>query len=62
MRGFPDAASREPMKAEFYEGELWKRELEGILMPMLDEYVVVLVETPRVRFSGQNNWGAKMTR
>ena len=28
MRGFPDLASREPMKAKFYEGELWKRELE----------------------------------
>ena len=24
MRGFPDLASREPMKAKFYEGELWK--------------------------------------
>src|SRR5687767_12489262 len=27
MRGFPDLASRDPMKAQFYEGELWKREL-----------------------------------
>ncbi len=27
MRGFPDVSSREPMKAKFYEGELWKREL-----------------------------------
>jgi NIPSNAP len=44
MRGFPDLASREPMKARFYEGELWKRELEGLLMPMLEKYVVVLVE------------------
>ena len=26
MRGFPDLASREPMKAQFYEGELWKRD------------------------------------
>ena len=25
MRGFPDLPSREPMKATFYEGELWKR-------------------------------------
>jgi len=46
MRGFPDIASREPMKAKFYEGELWKRELENILMPMLDKYDVVLVEDP----------------
>ena len=46
MRGFPDLASREPMKAKFYEGELWKRELENLLMPMLDKYEVVLVEDP----------------
>ena len=46
MRGFPDLASREPMKAKFYEGELWKRELENILMPMLEKYEVVLVEDP----------------
>ena len=46
MRGFPDLQSREPMKAKFYEGELWKRELESILMPMLDGYEVVLVEDP----------------
>jgi hypothetical protein len=46
MRGFPDLGSREPMKAKFYEGELWKRELESILMPMLEKYDVVLVEDP----------------
>ena len=46
MRGFPDLQSREPMKAKFYEGELWKRELEDVLMPMLDNYQVVLVEDP----------------
>lgn len=46
MRGFPDLASREPMKAKFYEGELWQRELENLLMPMLDKYEVVLVEDP----------------
>ena len=46
MRGFPDLDSREPMKAQFYEGELWKSELEHVLMPMLDQYQVVLVEDP----------------
>jgi len=46
MRGFPDLASREPMKAQFYEGELWKSELEQALMPMLEKYEVVLVEDP----------------
>jgi len=44
MRGFPDLESREPMKAKFYEGELWKRELEHVLMPMIEKYDVVLVE------------------
>ncbi|HKT67969.1 MAG TPA: NIPSNAP family protein [Terriglobales bacterium] len=44
MRGFPDLPSREPMKAKFYEGELWKGELEIVLMPMIDKYEVVLVD------------------
>jgi len=52
LRGFPDLESREPMKAQFYEGELWKRELENVLMPMLDKYEVVLVEDPE----GQIKW------
>ncbi len=52
MRGFPDLASREPMKAKFYEGELWKHELENVLMPMLDKYEVVLVDDPE----GQIRW------
>lgn len=46
MRGFPDLGSRETMKAKFYEGELWRRELEGVLMPMLDRFDVVLVDDP----------------
>jgi hypothetical protein len=46
MRGFPDLASREPMKARFYEGELWKGELENVVMPMLEKYDVVLVDDP----------------
>ena len=44
MRGFPDLPSREPMKAKFYDGALWKIELENVLMPMLESYDVVLVE------------------
>ncbi|HZQ71139.1 MAG TPA: NIPSNAP family protein [Terriglobales bacterium] len=46
MRGFPDLESREPMKAKFYEGRLWKEELENVLMPMLEKYDVVLVDDP----------------
>ena len=46
MRGFPDLRSREPMKARFYEGKLWKEELENLLMPMIQKYDVVIVEDP----------------
>ncbi|HVB87411.1 MAG TPA: NIPSNAP family protein [Candidatus Dormibacteraeota bacterium] len=46
MRGFPDLASREPMKAKFYERDLWKLELENLLMPMIEKYEVVLVDDP----------------
>jgi hypothetical protein len=46
MRGFPDLASRDPMKEKFYEGELWKRELEQLLMPMIETFEVVLVDDP----------------
>jgi hypothetical protein len=46
MRGFPDLASREPMKSRFYEGALWKDELEAMMMPMIERYDVVLVEDP----------------
>lgn len=44
MRGFPDLASRDSMKAQFYEGPLWKGELAGLVMPMLEKYEVVLVD------------------
>jgi hypothetical protein len=46
MRGFPDLASREPMKSKFYEGNLLKRELETVLMPLIDKYEVVVVDDP----------------
>ncbi len=52
MRGFPDLTSREPMKAKFYEGDLWKSELEQMLMPMIERYDVVLVDDPE----GQVRW------
>ena len=44
MRGFPDLASRDRLKEEFYEGPIFKGELENILMPMLDKWDVVLVD------------------
>ena len=46
MRGFPDLNSREPLKAKFYEGQLWKNELEQVLMPMLEKWEVTLVDDP----------------
>ena len=52
MRGFPDLSSREPMKARFYEGNLWKNELERVLLPMIDKYDVVVVDDP----DGQVRW------
>lgn len=55
MRGFPDLASREPMKAKFYEGELWKSELENVLLPMLEKYEVVLVEDPEALVRWEND-------
>jgi hypothetical protein len=51
MRGFPDMQSRETMKAGFYEGELWKEELEAVLMPMLENYEVVVVDDPEGRIA-----------
>jgi hypothetical protein len=32
MRGFPDLESRDPLKARFYESDLWKNELEAIML------------------------------
>ena len=45
LRGFPSLEERERMKDAFYEGELWKNELEAIAMPMLESYDVHLTET-----------------
>jgi hypothetical protein len=53
MRGFPDLASREPMKAKFYEGRLWKDELEQVLLPMIERSDVVQVDDP----DHQVKWG-----
>ncbi len=44
LRGFPDLRSRDAMKEQFYEGALWKGELEGIMMPMIERYDVTLVD------------------
>jgi hypothetical protein len=45
LRSFPSLGERDRMKEAFYEGDLWKNELEAIAMPMLDSYDVILCET-----------------
>ena len=45
LRSFPSLEERDRMKEAFYEGELWKGELEAIAMPMLESYDVILCET-----------------
>ena len=52
VRGFPDLKSRERMRDEFYEGKLWKEELEEKLMPMIEKYDVVVVEAK----NGLGDW------
>jgi hypothetical protein len=47
LRSFPSLDERERMKEAFYGGELWKNELEGIAMPMIDSYDVILCETSK---------------
>jgi hypothetical protein len=45
LRSFPSLAERDRMKSAFYDGDLWKSELEGIAMPLIESYAVVLSET-----------------
>ena len=52
MRGFPDLASRDTMKEQFYEGPIWKKDLEPLLLPLLESWTVVLVEDPH----GEVRW------
>ena len=44
MRAFPDMVSREQMRSQFYEGKLFKDDLEKNHVPMLEKYEVVVVE------------------
>ena len=45
LRSFPSLDERDRMKNAFYEGELWKNELESIAMPLIESYDVILCET-----------------
>lgn len=53
MRSFTDCEAREKLKAEFYEGNLWKRHLEPELMPMLEHYEFVVVNDPEGRLASR---------
>lgn len=44
LRGFPSLEDRDRMREAFYEGDLWKNELEAIAMPMLESYDVTICE------------------
>ncbi|PWT93687.1 MAG: hypothetical protein C5B55_04085 [Blastocatellia bacterium] len=51
LRSFPSLEERERMKDAFYGSELWKNELEGLAMPLLESYDVILCEaTPGCAF------------
>ena len=45
LRSFPSLEERDRMKDAFYGGELWKNGLEGLAMPLLESYDVILCET-----------------
>jgi len=45
LRSFPSLEERDRMKDALYGGEEWKNELEGLAMPLLDSYDVILCET-----------------
>ena len=44
LRSFPSLEERDRIRDAFYGSELWKNELEGLAMPLLDSYDVILCE------------------
>jgi hypothetical protein len=52
LRAFPSEPDREPLKASFYGGPVWKEELEELIMPMLDDYSAVVCEIPTAFLDG----------
>ena len=47
LRAFPSAEQRQPIKDAFYEGQLWKQDLEHLALPLLAETSAVVCEMPR---------------
>jgi hypothetical protein len=58
LRSFPSLEERERVRSAFYEGALWKNEMEAVAMPMLESYDVIrcatscgsVFDTPREEF------------
>ena len=57
MRSFANNRTREKLKADFYEGPLWKEHLEAVMMPMLEHYEFVVVDDPALQLAGQFGCG-----
>lgn len=52
LRSFPSEQKRGPIKASFYDGPVWKDELEVLAMPLLAEYSAVVCEIPPAFLDG----------
>ncbi len=52
LRSFPSLEERDRMKEAFYEGPPWKGELEGLVMPLLETYLVVVCQASPRMFDG----------
>lgn len=45
MRAFPSLEDREVIKKEFYEGPVWNKRIEPLVMPMIVHYEAELTES-----------------
>jgi hypothetical protein len=45
LRAFLSMEERHRMKDAFYDGPLWKKELEGLMMPLIESYSATLCES-----------------
>jgi hypothetical protein len=46
LRAFPSAEQRQPIKDANYEGQLWKKQLEHLALPLLAEYSAAVCSAP----------------
>lgn len=51
MRAFPTLEERDRIKEGFYSGPVWNKQLEPLVMPMIDHYEAELTQTT-ARFEG----------